>query len=409
MSRSNKVKRYKQIYNDPKKKRKKILKTFLAIVACGILVFVGYSAYQPIVTFLNGDMTYDTSQDYPASSISSRPALTTSEGSATTSSNSQEISEDLKSLFIPTASVKNATTFENFLTNAKEKGYTSIILEAKDNSGIVHYQSSVPQVAQSTAQATDAYPLAERIASIKAAGLKPVVRLVTFEDNTASRILESSFVMYRGSSEYRWLDNSPEAGGRGWLSPESAAAQTYITALSDEIVSMGCDTLLLASFQYPTGVGTNLAYGGPQSDVSKMAVLQTYAKALIESLGAKKATCYMETPVESILNGDDVRYGGNPVDIGFKKIAPQIYPSSLPSPLVVGSESIPVPKDAPYETTKLVVKQMKSIAAGKVENFFPLLQCYDGYETGGVKEQERAIADEGIKNYILYDPSGVYY
>lgn len=410
MSRSNKVKRYKNIYNDPKRKRKKILKVIVAISACALLMFVGYSAYQPLLSFINGEMTYDTSQDLPASTASTpiSPTESASEDtSLATSSTTPAATSAMQGVFVPLTTVKDSVAFEAFLADAKIKGYTAVILEAKDNTGAVQYQSAVPAVAQASAQAADAYPLAERIQAVKTAGLKPVVRLVAFEDNTASRILEGSFIMYRGSTS-RWLDNSADAGGRGWLSPESTTAQAYITALSEEIASMGCDTLLLASFQYPTGLGLNLSYGGEQSDISKIAVLQAYAITLTSALKVKNAVCYLETPAESILNGDDARYGGNPMDVGFKNIAPQIYPSSLTAPLTVGAETIPVPKDSPYEATKLVLKQIQTLSSGKVDQILPLLQSYDGYETANVQEQEKAVTEAGIKNYILYSPTGTY-
>jgi hypothetical protein len=140
-------------------------------------------------------------------------------------------------------------------------------------------------------------------------------------------------------------------------------------------------------------------------------VLSSFAKKLNGDLEKKGCTLLLMSSAVSQMNGNLNYYGGNPLDLEVPFAVSSIIPAYMPKNLsagVDGSDEIANPPDMPYESTNTVLAAIKTESAGKINTILPFIQYFGGYEQDGAREQIRALSENDIKCYILYDEGGIY-
>lgn len=143
-------------------------------------------------------------------------------------------------------------------SNAAAAGAQYAMIPLKDASGYVYYPSAVPAAAGSIAASTvDPAAIA---AAFKAAGVTPVACLSAFRDPIAAYTDRSMGIHYAGS-DYMWLDNAADAGGKPWLNPYSDGAVQFVGDLIQEVSAFGYDHVLLSTVQFPAYVSAKQDFG----------------------------------------------------------------------------------------------------------------------------------------------------
>jgi hypothetical protein len=185
-------------------------------------------------------------------------------------------------VYAPSNVLANHAALSVFIDGAKDAGFDTVVVEMKDETGRLLYQSGIsigspPTLLADNRNVVTGTLSAEAIAAaIKERGLNPVARINTLRDHIAPRNISNTG--YAG-----WLDGRPDAGGRPWVSPFRQETHTYIAALVGELHNAGFDEIIFAGTVFPKASFSGLDLSILPSYVTN---LQTRYNGLVEFVEA---------------------------------------------------------------------------------------------------------------------------
>ncbi len=399
-----KIKRYKNIYGNNGGSSKAI-KVILSIAAVVLCCFLGWAVYEPVYNAFVGreseeevSSSADEKNKEESSSSSSRPdeeSKISQEENSALSAEKEKAEEEKKTaknknvggVFIPNAILNNPAHLESFLKDLKEKGCTSVVVEAKNAMGEVLYLSENETAIKSLAIVANAFDAKKVAGAIRDANMTPVAKIHGFRDGIAA-LSNSDFAVKYYDTTYIWLDNSAELGGRGWLNPYSAQSGEYIAQLAGELISAGFKEIIVDSLHYPMGVGREKMGFGNVSD-DRLTAISASMKKIEEKVKQKGGK------VSFVLNPPDYEtdskmlYGG---DILNKKEHLYALTTSIDG----------------FDSIKNTLEKINS--AGREADIILLSYNYDGSQATG--EKLKLIVDELRKSNVgsiyLFNPQGIY-
>ncbi len=199
------------------------------------------------------------------------------------------------------------------------QGVTYVVITLKDTSGYIHYNSSVALAANSIAATTvDAAQIA---AAFKTAGITPVVELTAFRDPVAVYTDRSIGIQYLGT-DYMWLDNTAEAGGKAWMNPYSADAVDFIGDLIEELQGFGFEHVVLSAVQFPSQVSSS-QYFGDVGDATRADAIAVAMSAWNDRFDGEMILWY-EYGIAVCAEGNTLIGGALPSTLGAENILLEI-------------------------------------------------------------------------------------
>ena len=216
--------------------------------------------------------------------------------------------------------------FEQFLSMAKDTELNALMVDLKDETGQVLYESQVPLVAQVGADA-NMFDLRHVATLAHSEGLYLIGRLVAFQDPIAAKRMPDMAV---------W-DTSTEApftaNGQYFLDPTDPNARAYALDLAKEACSMGVDELQFDYVRFPDSRPESVIFdGGVTAQVRADTVREflSDAVAALHPMGCAVAADVFGfvTTVE-----DDGGIGQNWLDVTsvVDVASPMLYPSHYAS------------------------------------------------------------------------------
>ncbi len=337
MRKPRKIKRYNKIYRSGYGTRKKVLRWSIFVVIILAVVFVGYSVAGPFMDFVNGRIEPSSSDS--SSVDSSQTDSSSSSGLSSESEPEQTADEAIKAVNLPLDTAKDTAALSAFLTSAKENGANAVILELKDTTGVLHYNSSLEQAVSYGAVSSDPLDLSTVLGAIKASGLTPVAKLSAFMDKTAPNVARDNGYLYENTNS-AWWDNAVDAGGKPWLNPYKTAACDYLIAIQNELIDAGFETILWHKVEFPEVRQLSSANMGPEAEgVSQQQALSNFISRCETEAETKGATVYISYPVSASFGVNESWFGGDPAALGAKHVAPVMDLSSL-SGVTVGEAAL---------------------------------------------------------------------
>lgn len=323
MSKSHKIKRYSKIYQKRNSKIKLLKIIACVVVALALLVGGWFWAKPHIMSFLENNSNPQT-ESMPTKDDSN------DDGSAIT--NEEEL---LKAVVLSADVLQEANSIDTFIFQAKNDGYTAIMVEFKDNNGILYYQSALSQVKGTNIVSTSAVDAKELCSKIESAGLKPMAKIHAFKDIMSPNVSNDNTYRYNDTTTI-WLDNSYNAGGKPWLNPFRQAAREYIIAIAEEIVDAGFKTIEIDSIQFPNVSNmSNAGLGDQNTNESKAAILKQFVQEMTTAIEAKEATVFIGVEAGAFLGYAERQYAMTEVDMGAKNYAVLLDLSTLPEDISV--------------------------------------------------------------------------
>lgn len=420
MAKFQKVKRYKKIYRSASGSRRAtplgIAGVLLGVVALAVL---GWSLYDPIYNFLMGNI-----ETAPPTSSASNPVSTpgdapppAGDGEGETPTQPAPEQRALQGVYMPVAILQNEPLRIAFLDGLAGTEINAVLFDLKDVGGNVTYQSTLPAAQQTGTVKAGNVPLATVLSELKARGLTPIGRIHAFKDPVAPYALKGSEVRYQ-STEWTWLDNSREMGGKPWLNPFAQVAQDYILDLVEEAAAAGVTEIVLDSVHFPTGFSLDKAnYGRTATPSERTAVLTQFVKTAQERAGGKGANLRLYLTVPAVLGTEGDRYGENPAAIPQGRVALGAMPSLFGNAFSSTDLVLENPVQTPYDTVKRSLDAATQKLTATPDRLV-FLQAYTAtnvdplhnkaYAQEDFKTQIQAAQDASIPNYILYNPTGTY-
>jgi len=313
-----KIQSYGRIFDDSSRKRKKRVRNIIIfIIVILLLVFLGYSISGPLVNLLNGKKT-----QRPGDSSSNISSVQSVSSAIAEQEKKPEISSSrLNSAYLPLEIARDSAKLALYLENLKNLGYNSVVLELKDESGNIYYNSAnelaISTQAVNTAAVTN---ISDIVNSIKTAGLTPVANINAFKDTIATKNNDAK-IKYSKQEGWSWFD---AANGKPWLNPYSETAQNYIISLALELVDLGFSDIMVSSVMFPNVTSFVSADFGPlEATVSHGDILSQFTAKLKTALNEKNARFILEYDGAQAKNNANVIYGTlNPIAFSADMYAP---------------------------------------------------------------------------------------
>lgn len=381
-----KIKRQK-IHYKGRRNKKGIIKTVLFVILILALVFLAYSVAGPIKQLLSGELSgssaLPSSQDQSSSRVENESDVISSQPQHVTAVNA---------VVLPLETALDGAGTDAFLDTAVSNGYNAVLVELKDENGVVWFRSDEVAAMCKNAVAENALSASELAKKIKDRGMKPIAAVHTFKDKTApDKAIGNTFMIKNSNST--WWDNSAEKGGKPWLNPYKDNARAYNVKIVEELAKAGFESVVLRSVQFPDVKSMDKADLG--GTVSVPEILSQYiaeAQAVAESNGAEVLVSYDSV---GYWNAKAVAYGGEAGGIRAERIAPVIRISDYGAALMIGGTTIENPSSDLNAAIKAVVEQIKSKTGLTEDRIVPVIA--QGQDAAAIKT---ALEAAGIQNYI---------
>ena len=413
MARNRKIKTYKKIYSEPNGPFSSPLGVVAMALGLVLVTIIGWSAYGPVYHFVMGIGEKSSEASSPSGAVSdpgdaSGASVSGVDGDDTAAPPQPAGIDSLRAVYMPAQYASDLNRVDAFLNALPAGSYDTVIVDVKDSSGKIYYKSAVELAVKAEAVATQALDASVLSARIRGAGYRPAARLHAFSDHMVSAYDWKAAVMYM-NTDWTWLDNSAELGGKPWLSPYSDTAQNYVIDIASELAQGGFEFILVDSVHFPTGVGIEKAgYGEAGQRTSRLDQLKAFANRMAQAVERAGGQCALYIPATSILSPSDLIYGGNPLDIHSGTVVVGMMPGTLLAGSNIGGTVVANPMGDPAGTVSALFGLVPEAAHGRTVAW---LQGYnaDGTaaETSFVAAQVRGVPGDA-QGYIVYNPQGSY-
>jgi hypothetical protein len=317
----------------------------------------------------------------------------------------QSANRPVRGLYVTAWKAGNSQFIAKLTAMMRENGLNSLVIDIKDDTGVVSYSSRVPLAVQIGAGAQRFQPerLLERLQRDR---IYSIARIVVFKDPLlATQRKDLAVLSSRGGL---WRDRK----GICWVDPYNKTVWEYNVALALEAAGLGFKEIQFDYVRFTSdGALQECRYPGAD-DRTKGEVIRdflAYAAGELRGLGVKVSadvfglTCSVEGEMGIGQIFEDV---AAQVDI----ISPMVYPSHYAK----GTYQLANPDIKPYET---VYRSLRD-ARRKLEKYGrqtvtvrPWLQDFSLpslYNRAQLEAQVKAVYDAGLTEWLFWNPHNNY-
>jgi len=318
---------------------------------------------------------------------------------------------DVKGIFV-TGNTASSARMDEMIALIDETDLNAIVIDVKDDVGYLLYHSKA--AAQYNPNANDKVYIDDIeafVAKMKAHNIYLIARIVSFKSPFYAQNHPDRAIVYKESGKlYTDSDKLP------WVSPHDRIMWAYNVEIAKEAAELGFNEIQFDYVRFPAIGNTAAIDYRNETDESQTATIQNFLKYAYEELSPYEVYVsadvfgWAATATGGIGIGQHWEAVSNVVDY----ISPMMYPSHY-GPNTFG---LPVPDAYPYETIDRSVKDainrnkniytpagirpwIQDFTATWVEGYIP-------YRTKEVKAQIKALRDNGIHEYLVWN-AGNYY
>jgi hypothetical protein len=191
----------------------------------------------------------------------------------------------VRALHVAGWTVGDESRWHELLDLAAATEINSLVVDLKDESGLVFYPTTVP-TAEAVGAIQPEYSLTEVVSTVADADLYLIGRIVTFQDPIAARAMPSIAVM-DGSTGSPYKKN-----GQYFLDPSDPDARQYALDLAAESCAAGFNEIQFDYVRYPDGFGSSAVFDQGSSSEVRPVVIRDFlaeASALLNPVGCAVA------------------------------------------------------------------------------------------------------------------------
>jgi hypothetical protein len=308
----------------------------------------------------------------------------------------------IRALYVNRFAAQSSRKFAKLIGFADATEVNALVIDMKDEFGL-NWHSSDPEVSRNAGSTGKIRNVRAMLDTLKAHGIMPIARLVTFKDSVAARANPTETIRKNDGSP--WHDRQ----GLAWVNPYSKRIQEYNLRAAEELVRLGFEEVQWDYIRFPEPYASLPAQVFPSSEgVSKpdaIAAFLAKARTRLNALGVRSTadvfglTTTVTGPLEVAQHWERVA----PVtDV----LLPMVYPSHYPR----GSLGVANPNADPYA---IVFKAISS-ARKRTEKLGlhgqrvrPWLQAFTlgkpPYDAEQLRQQIKAVYDAGYEGWVLWN------
>lgn len=319
-----KIYRYKTRFERAKGFFRNTGAVIMTIAGVAVLVFVGYSVGGPVMKFLEekkliipaGEASSAASTEQlpteTAAFSGTDPLPAESEPESITETQAPEPSaQQMQGYYLETAALLSENTLQAAIASVPD-GVTHVVVPLKAAGGKLYYTSALPD-AETCGAVAGTMPLETIYSTISALGYIPAASINALEDSIYPQAFKEAGYQIAGTQE-RWLDASPEDGGRPRMSPFSSAAAQYLADITGEVAAAGFSLIFCEGLTFPDFSEDDLLMLDPRAGApDRGSALVVTANAMQEAAG--NAQFYIRLDGADIISGGaEIHKSGKPLN-----------------------------------------------------------------------------------------------
>lgn len=335
--------------------------------------------------------------------------------------------EPIKAVYATSWSASKAKYIDYLINLASTTEINAVVIDVKDYSGYVAYDTRQPEVAKYKARQIRIRNIDSLIKRLHEAGIYVIARISVFQDPVLAaarpdlaihsraklNALGATSSIFSFSTSTLWLDRQ----GLAWIDPASREARQYNINIAKDVASRGFDELNFDYVRFPTGGDLkDVVFPFFNATTSKNIIIKQFFRELRLALPDTKLS--VDLFGLSTISRRDLGVGQIIEDAFeyFDYVSPMLYPSHYDSGFL-GYEN---PAEFPYEVVKYSLeKALKRISVQQElcksrAVLRPWLQDFSlktAYDAEKVKAQIRAVQDATGKNFsgfMLWNSKNIY-
>ena len=291
---------------------------------------------------------------------------------------------------------------------AAEKRINTVVLNLKDESGLVGYRSALPKVSEIGANAGQ-YDLKAAVDTIHALGLRVSGRLVAFRDPVfaGAAVKEGRLdevVLNPAGQPYK-------AAYGAFTNPASKAVRKYLYDIAREAAELGVDDIFLDYVRRPEGPIANMSFPGlsETNPETVSAMIVDFVDGTASALRGTRSRLGVSVFGIAAKTPDDIGQNIPALARHVDYVAPMVYPSHWGP----GFYNVSDPANSPYEIVSRAMEDFRLQVGGTDAVLIPWLQDFSlapgrKYGAPEVRAQIKAAREQGSVGFMLWDPRVTY-
>lgn len=289
---------------------------------------------------------------------------------------------------------------------ADETEVNAIVLDLKDSTGSVYYNTQVPMATQIGAK-TPLYDIEERLGDMQEHDIYSIARIVVFEDPVLAQA-RNDLAIHDVTTGGLWTTWN----GLAWVNAHESEVWQYNIDLALEAAELGFDEIQLDYIRFPSdGLLENADYGPEYAGRTRVEAITGFLTEMQAALKPTGSLLAVDIFGIALLEDDDAGIGQN-----FAAIAPLVdvvCPMIYPSHFYPGEMGFDIPNNHPYDVILQSLQRGEQLVPSARDKLRPWLQDFsygEGIEYGApeVAAQIQAAEDFGAAGWMIWAPDNVY-
>lgn len=307
-----------------------------------------------------------------------------------------------------TATSMQIDRFYKLVDGLKAVGGNTVVFDAKDEDGIVSYQSNVSLAKEiGAAKEGPIRDLKKRVDYLHSKGFHVAGRICLFHDPILAR--KRPDLALKTKSGALFLEKRKPA----WVDPNLQAVQQYNLDLARELITKGVDEVQFDYIRYPAqGNVKDIAYGFDPKVKPKHTVITGFLKRASEDIHRAGALVSIDVygviawqqSIDERITGQRVQDLARYTDV----ICPMVYPSHFGP----GFDGYAQPANQAYYFVSKGVSRLAKVTEGSGVVIRPWLQAFpwkvSNFGPGYVKTQLKAARDEKAIGWLMWHAGNKY-
>lgn len=313
--------------------------------------------------------------------------------------------EYVRGIYLTASSAGNDSYRQKLITNLKKGYINSVVIDIKDYSGYILYDTQVAEVnkIQGKKIRMDARQV---IDDFHAAGIYTIARQTVFQDPVLAEA-RPELAMHTKAGNI-WRDNKNLA----WLDPSNEKVWEYNLAISKEAVLLGFDEINFDYMRYPSdGPMSSLDYN-LTADQQKYDVMKSFYQYLSKNLSGLTpiSVDMFGLVMDNVKDNYDLNIGQRLIDAldYFDDIDPMMYASHYPKTYLGYENSA----EHPGEVVAYGLQVAQTTTINRRAKIRPWLQAFSigaVYDREKIKAQIRATeAATSTSGWLFWNARNVY-
>lgn len=377
----------------------------IILTAIGVFFIFFQKQQQSVTDFLDSEPEIKTEEDNSQETEKEETDLQTDiEKSSFTHP------EIVKAIYVTSWSASKASYIEYIINIAKTSEINAVVIDIKDWSGYIAYDTKVTEVEKYNAKSIRIRDIDSLIQKLHEEGIYLIARTTIFQDPVLAEARPDLAVYSKSDPSSLWLDNK----GLAWIDPAAKESWDYNIAIVKEAAELGFDEINFDYIRFPSdGNLNNMGFPFWDEDIPKNLIIKDFFEYLRQEMPDTKLS--VDLFGLSTVNRDDLGIGQVIEDAFeyFDYICPMVYPSHYATGFL-GRQN---PAEYPYEVVRYSMEkalERLSIIDQTSAELRPWLQDFNLgaiYDAEMVKAQIKAVYDslgKDFKGFMLWSPSNIY-